>query len=99
MMKESNPDELLQLQGSVTHLGDGLSYRYTTERDRLGAENRVRGSSLRISLLRRLQTWTLTDATPPTGKINPFSKMAMTFEPIMGFGCPSGFRKFLIMIT
>ena len=27
----------------------------------------------------------LTDATPPTGKIHPFSKMAITLEPMMLF--------------
>ena len=27
----------------------------------------------------------LPDATPPIGKIYPFSKMAVTFEPAMGF--------------
>ena len=35
------------------------------------------------SLLRRLQAQTLPDATPPVGKINPFSKMALPFEPLM----------------
>ena len=29
---------------------------------------------------------------PPIGKIHPFSKIAVTFEPVMQFGCPSGFR-------
>ena len=37
------------------------------------------------SLLRRLQAQTLPDATPPIGKIYPFSKMTVTFEPLMGF--------------
>ena len=31
------------------------------------------------SLLRRLQVQTLPNATPPIGKINPFSKMNVTF--------------------
>ena len=39
----------------------------------------------KISLLRRLQAQTLPDATPPVGKINAFSKMAITFEPLMVF--------------
>ena len=43
-----------------------------------------------------LQVQTLPDATPPIGKIHPFtkgfSKMGVTFEPLMGFRCPSGFR-------
>ena len=39
----------------------------------------------KTSLLRRLQAQTLPDATPPIGKIHPFSKMAVTFEPLMGF--------------
>ena len=34
------------------------------------------------SLLRRLQAQTLPDATPPLGKNPPFSKIAVTFEPI-----------------
>ena len=37
-----------------------------------------------------------TDEARPIGKIHPFSKMAITFEPLMGFRCPSGFRKVLI---
>ena len=36
---------------------------------------------------------------PPIGKIHPFSKMAVTFEPVIKFWCPSGFRKFLITMT
>ena len=40
---------------------------------------------LKTSLLCRLQAQTLPDATPPIGKIHPFSKMAVTFEPLMGF--------------
>ena len=37
------------------------------------------------SLLRRLQVQTLPDEAPPIGKIHRFSKMAITFEPLMGF--------------
>ena len=37
------------------------------------------------SLLRRLQAQTLPDATRPIGKIHPFRKIAITFEPLMGF--------------
>ena len=33
-------------------------------------------------LLRRLQAQTLPDATPPIGKIYPFTKTAVTFEPV-----------------
>ena len=33
------------------------------------------------SLLRRLQAQTLPNATQPIGKINPFSKIAVTLEP------------------
>ena len=40
---------------------------------------------IETSLLRRLQAHTLPDATPPIGKIHPFSKMALTLEPLMGF--------------
>ena len=36
---------------------------------------------------------------PPIGKIHPFTKMAVTFEPVMGFWCPSGFRKVLVTMT
>ena len=32
--------------------------------------------------MRRLQAQTLPDATPPIGKIQPFSKMPITFEPV-----------------
>ena len=39
----------------------------------------------RTSLLRRLQAQTLPDEAPPIGKIHPFTKMAITFEPLMGF--------------
>ena len=34
---------------------------------------------------------TLPDATPPIGKIHPFSKIAKTFEQIMRLKCPSKF--------
>ena len=44
------------------------------------------------SLLRRLQAQTLPDAAPPISKTQPFSKMAVTFEPIMQCWCPSIFR-------
>ena len=43
------------------------------------------------SLLRRLQAQTLPNEAPPVGKIHQFSKIAVTFEPVMRFGCPSGF--------
>ena len=36
---------------------------------------------------------------PPIDKIHPFSKMAVTFEPMMGFLCSLGFGKFLITMT
>ena len=39
----------------------------------------------KTSLLRRLQTQTLPDEAPPIGKIHRFSKMTVTFEPLMGF--------------
>ena len=39
---------------------------------------------IETSLLRRLQAQTLPDATPPMGKSHPFSKMTVTFEPLMG---------------
>ena len=42
-------------------------------------------SNIKTSLLRRLQAQTLPDEAPPKGKIHPFSKMAVTFEPLMGF--------------
>ena len=37
------------------------------------------------SLLRRLHAPTLPDATYPIGKIIPFCKVAVTFEPLMGY--------------
>ena len=39
----------------------------------------------KTSMLRRLQAETLPDEAPPIGKINPFSKRAITFEPLIGF--------------
>ena len=33
-----------------------------------------------------------TAEAPPIGKIHPFSKMAVTFEPVMQFGCPLRLR-------
>ena len=54
---------------------------------------------LKTSLLRRLQAQTLPNATPPTGKIYPFTNMAVTFEPEMRFWCPLRFRKFFITMT
>ena len=36
---------------------------------------------------------TLPDEASPIGKIHTFSKMAVTFEPVMQFRCPSGVRK------
>ena len=38
---------------------------------------------LKTSLLGRLQTWTLPNATPPIDKNHPSTKIAVTFEPIM----------------
>ena len=35
----------------------------------------------------------------PIGQIHPFCKMAVNFEPLMEFWCPSGFRKLLITMT
>ena len=40
---------------------------------------------LKTSLLRKLQAQTLPDATPPVGEIHPFSKLAVTCEPLKGF--------------
>ena len=37
---------------------------------------------LGTSLLRRLQAQILPVATPPVGKLHPFSKVSVTFEPI-----------------
>jgi hypothetical protein len=37
------------------------------------------------SLLHRLQAETLPDATPPIGKIPPFSKIAVTLQPAVRF--------------
>ena len=40
---------------------------------------------VKTSLLRRLQGRPFPAEAPPIGKIHPFSKMAVTFEPLMGF--------------
>ena len=40
---------------------------------------------VKTSLLCRLQAQTLPDEAPPLGKIHRFSKMAVTFKPLMGF--------------
>ena len=37
-------------------------------------------------LLRRLQAQTVPDAAPPRGKIHPFSKIAVNFQPVMRLG-------------
>ena len=58
----------------------------------------VKGIYFQTSLLRRLQARTLPDATTPIGNIRPFSKMTITFEPLMGFWCPSVYRKIVIPI-
>ena len=39
----------------------------------------------KTSMLRRLQGQTLPDATLPIGKIHPFSKLVVTFEPLIQF--------------
>ena len=39
----------------------------------------------KTSLLRWRQAQTLPDATPPIGQIHPYSKMALTFEPLEVF--------------
>ena len=44
--------------------------------------------SIKTCLLRRLQLQTLPNEAPTIGKIHPFSKIAVTFEPVMQFGCP-----------
>ena len=43
----------------------------------------IRQDFEKTSLLRRLQEQTLPDEAPPMGKIYPFSKIAVTFEPVM----------------
>ena len=40
---------------------------------------------LQTSLLRRLHAQTLPDAASPIGKVHPFSKIAVTLEPVMRF--------------
>ena len=44
-----------------------------------------RAIRVKTIMLRRLQAQTLPDSTPPIGKINHFSKMKVTFEPLMQF--------------
>jgi hypothetical protein len=38
-----------------------------------------------LDTLRNKSAQTLPDATPPIGKINHFSKIAVNFEPLVGF--------------
>ena len=45
----------------------------------------VAQTSQETSLLRKLKTQTLPNEAPPMGKIHPFSKIAVTFEPVMRF--------------
>ena len=40
---------------------------------------------IETSLLRRLQAQTLPNEAPPIGKMHPFGKMAVNFQPLMGF--------------
>ena len=39
------------------------------------------------------------DEALPMDKINPFSKIAVTFEPVMRFGCTSDFRFYIKIVT
>ena len=48
---------------------------------------KIKLNCMKTSLLRKLQTQTHPDEAPPMGKIHPFSKIAVTFEPVMRFGC------------
>ena len=43
--------------------------------------NTKNGFTYKISLLRRLHTLTLPNATPPIRKVHPFSKIAVTLKP------------------
>ena len=43
------------------------------------------GSVVQTSLLHMVQAQTLPDEAPQVGKIHPFSKIAVTFEPIQQF--------------
>ena len=43
------------------------------------------GYVVQTSLLRMVQAQSLPDEAPPVGKIHPFSKIAVTFEPIRRF--------------
>ena len=54
--------------------------------------NKIRGGS-------PIDRRTSTAEAPPIGKIHPFSKMPVTFKPMIGLGCPSRFRKFLTTMT
>ena len=80
---------ILILNSLVLPLSEGFISQYTF----LGVYGIIVNKT---SLLCRLQAQTLTDATPPIGKIHPFSKPV---EPMMGLCCPFGFRKFLITMT
>ena len=55
-------------------------------------ETSLKNDQLRNKPAAQAAGQTLPDATPPVGKINPFSKIAVTIEPIQQFRCPSRFR-------
>ena len=47
-----------------------------------GTANGCKGGDLKVLAT---QTQTLPDAIPPIGQVHPFSKMAVTFEPLKEF--------------
>ena len=63
-------------------LENSLSCQGTTE-NQLYQYCPPRKDNTETSLLRRLQVQTLPDEAPPMAKIHPFSKIAITFEPVV----------------
>ena len=51
----------------------------------IARRGKIKAVSYETSLLRRLQAQTVPNTAPPMGKIYPFSKIAVTFEPIQRF--------------
>ena len=84
---ESIDDQLTRLKNSIL-----ANVKYTSnniERLRKLCEQEI---NVETSLLRRLQAQTISDATQTLGKIPPFTKIAVTFDPMKQFRCPLRFR-------
>ena len=75
---ESIDDQLTRLKNSI--LANNVKYTSNNiERPRKLFEQET---NVETSLLHRLQAQTISDATPTLGKILPFTKIAVTFDPM-----------------